>query len=163
MTYLLDTNTFIEAKNRYYTMDICPGYWDWILHANKINVVASIEFVKQELIIGKDTLAKWVEEHPDLFIPQSDPKTQEFYSKIVNYVQGLSDFEQKAKDDFLKGADPWLIAKAGANSATIVTHEKYDKNIKKRIKIPNVCEHYEINCINTFELLHKLNVQFVLS
>lgn len=163
MIYLLDSNTFIEAKDRYYTMDICPGYWDWILHANKIKVVASIELVKQELIKRNDDLAKWVKEHPDLFISQSDPKTQEFYSKIVNYVQGLSGFRQEVKADFLDGADTWLIAKAGANSATIVTHEKYDKQIKRKIKISNVCEHYEINCINTFELLHELKVQFVLS
>ncbi|WP_448218276.1 DUF4411 family protein [Endozoicomonas sp. 2B-B] len=30
MQYLLDANTFIQAKNQYYAMDICPGYWDWL-------------------------------------------------------------------------------------------------------------------------------------
>lgn len=30
MTYLLDTNTLIEAKNRYYRMAVCPAYWRWI-------------------------------------------------------------------------------------------------------------------------------------
>ena len=30
MNYLLDSNTLIEAKNRYYQMRVCPGYWAWI-------------------------------------------------------------------------------------------------------------------------------------
>lgn len=28
--YLLDANTYIEAKNRYYQMSFCPAYWDWL-------------------------------------------------------------------------------------------------------------------------------------
>ncbi|MFS2059288.1 DUF4411 family protein [Kosakonia cowanii] len=27
MRYLLDANTYIQAKNQYYGMDICPAYW----------------------------------------------------------------------------------------------------------------------------------------
>ena len=25
--YALDANVFIEAKNRYYRFNLCPGYW----------------------------------------------------------------------------------------------------------------------------------------
>lgn len=25
--YLIDSNAFIESKNRYYAFDICPGFW----------------------------------------------------------------------------------------------------------------------------------------
>lgn len=28
--FLLDANVFIEAKNRYYGFDICPGFWRWL-------------------------------------------------------------------------------------------------------------------------------------
>ena len=28
--YLLDTNVFIEAKNRYYSFDLAPGFWEWL-------------------------------------------------------------------------------------------------------------------------------------
>ncbi len=28
--YLFDANVFIEAKNRYYAFDICPGFWEWM-------------------------------------------------------------------------------------------------------------------------------------
>ena len=26
--YLIDTNVFIEAKNRHYGFDFCPAFWD---------------------------------------------------------------------------------------------------------------------------------------
>ena len=37
MNYLLDANTLIEAKNRYDQMSICPGYWDWLPKANRVD------------------------------------------------------------------------------------------------------------------------------
>ncbi|WP_081763821.1 MULTISPECIES: DUF4411 family protein [Nitrincola] len=39
MKYLLDSNTYIQAKNQYYGMDFCPGYWD--LSANNSMSAAS--------------------------------------------------------------------------------------------------------------------------
>ena len=43
MTYLLDTNIFIDAKNRYYGFDICPAFWEWLTKLNKSEIVFSIE------------------------------------------------------------------------------------------------------------------------
>ena len=43
MAYLLDSNTFIVAKNTYYSMDFCPGYWEWIIRENGAGNVFSIE------------------------------------------------------------------------------------------------------------------------
>ena len=37
MTYLLDANIFIQAKNLYYNFDICPAFWDWL---DRENIVA---------------------------------------------------------------------------------------------------------------------------
>ena len=28
--YLLDANTYIQAKNEYYDMNFCPGFWQWL-------------------------------------------------------------------------------------------------------------------------------------
>lgn len=30
MKHLLDSNTLIEAKNRYYSMTVCPAFWQWV-------------------------------------------------------------------------------------------------------------------------------------
>ena len=41
--YLLDTNVFIEAKNRYYAFDIAPGFWTWLDTAHQKSLACSIE------------------------------------------------------------------------------------------------------------------------
>ena len=50
MAYLLDSNTFIEAKQRYYDFGVCPGYWKWLTEANSDGRVFSIEKVGDELL-----------------------------------------------------------------------------------------------------------------
>lgn len=58
MAYVLDSNVFIEAKNRYYAFDICPGFWDWLHAAHESGQVFSIEAVKQELTSRDDELTE---------------------------------------------------------------------------------------------------------
>jgi len=67
MKYLLDSNTFIQAKNSYYDMNVCPGYWDWILHQNDREEVGSIDFVRKELMGHKDELSDWAHENQKIF------------------------------------------------------------------------------------------------
>lgn len=38
--YLLDANIFIEAKNRYYGLDFCPAFWEWLQEKNQMGIVA---------------------------------------------------------------------------------------------------------------------------
>ncbi len=57
--FLMDSNTLIEAKNRYYGMTICPAYWQWLLLQNQTFFLASIGPVKDELTKGHDELADW--------------------------------------------------------------------------------------------------------
>ncbi len=43
MAYLLDANVFIQGKKQHYSMDFCPAFWDWLLHANANARVFSIK------------------------------------------------------------------------------------------------------------------------
>lgn len=56
----------------------------------------------------------------------------------------------------------WLIAKALSTGATVVTHEVLNLEVKRKFIIPNVCEHFQVPYMNTFELLHRLDAKFVL-
>ena len=49
MSYILDANVFIQAKNEYYGMDFCPAFWDWIITSNSDGIVASISDILAEL------------------------------------------------------------------------------------------------------------------
>lgn len=59
MAYLLDANVFIEAKNRYYGLDFCPAFWDWLDSENAAGRVFSIEKVGDELATVADELSIW--------------------------------------------------------------------------------------------------------
>ncbi|MDU9026198.1 DUF4411 family protein [Pseudomonas corrugata] len=163
MKHLLDTNTLIEAKNRYYGMTICPAYWSWLLLQNQAFELASIVTVKDELTRGKDDLAEWAKDNASLFQDISDGQTQAAFGQIAAAIA-----EQSAKmkvgalEEFLSGADPWLIAKAMTTGATVVTHEVLNREVKRKFIIPNVCEMFGVPYMNTFELLNKLEARFVL-
>ena len=60
-------------------------------------------------------------------------------------------------------ADGWLVAYAQAHNLTLVTQEVRNPDIKKRVPIPNVCEQFNVNFINTFDMLRQLGVRFELA
>lgn len=161
MSYLLDANTFIEAKNRYYGMEICPGYWEWIIDKNKSHALCSIDMIRNELEKGNDNLAAWAKEHKHLFHSCEDLATQQAYGQVANYATPIQDLKPGALNEFLSVADSWLIAKAMATSATIVTHEQHNPNAKRKILIPNICHHFNIRWMDTFELLSDLQARFI--
>jgi len=160
--YLLDANTYIEAKNRYYAFDICPAYWEWLDTQFNMGFVASIDMVSRELKAGNDDLVDWVKDRPSHFLDNDDENTQKAFSEIASYVAS-ADFNSKNRDDFLAGADPWIIAKAKSLGATLVTHEAQLSLATKKVKIPNICNVFGIDCINTFEFLRALEAKFVLT
>jgi hypothetical protein len=163
MKYLLDANTFIEAKNRYYNMTVCPAYWLWILQRFAAQDVASIAMVGDELKKGDDELAAWARDNADLFITIHDEDTQICFATVANLVmQKGGEMKPGAVEEFLSGADPWLIAKAMATGAAVVTHESYNPEKKKKFLIPNVCEAFGVAWMNTFDMLYKLEARFVL-
>jgi len=58
--YLLDTNVFIEAKNRYYGFDFCPAFWNWLVLLGEKDRLASVKHVKDEIAKGEDELSHWI-------------------------------------------------------------------------------------------------------
>lgn len=163
MTYILDANTFIEAKNRYYQMRICPGYWDWLLIKHGSDDVCSIDKIAHELSMGNDELSAWAASHSQFFQATSDAATQGHFTTIANHVATMPNLKAGAVPDFLSGADPWLIAKAMQTGATVVTHEVHQPAIRRKVSIPNVCVDFKVPWVNTFELLNALKAEFVLA
>lgn len=158
--YLFDTNVFIEAKNHYYAFDICPGFWDWMDHVAKSDA-GSIVLVCDELRKGKDDLAQWADKRrlEPWFLKVDDKATQTAMQDIAKHLAG-SPYTQDAQAKFLSGADPWLIAKARAVGATVVTHEARSPDAKRRVPIPNVCDAFEVACIPPFDALRSMAASF---
>ena len=158
MNYLIDTNIFIEAKNGFYAFDICPGFWNWLKSNREIH---SINMVKQELLQGEDDLSAWVKQalHEDFFLPETTA-IQEKYCEIASYVYSLWDFEQAKRDTFLSGADGWLIAAASCLDSTIITHEHYDEKCRRKILLPNIASHFNVQCVRIEQVLRSSGAKF---
>ena len=158
MKYLLDTNVLIEAKNGFYAFDLCPGFWEWI---RSYQDMRSIQMVKDEILEGNDVLSKWVDDKlSDDYFLLEDEAIQKQYGNVANYVYSLPEFDIPKKDVFLEKADGWLIAAAIHYRATIVTHENYDPNCKKKILLPVIAKHFNISCVKIFNVLRDEKVQF---
>ena len=161
MKYLLDSNTYIQAKNFYYGMDICPAYWDWLDQQFQLGTVASVDMIGKELIDGNDELAQWAKDRPEHFIKNDDVETQAVFTKIVKVVV-TGDYNPGNRDNFLAKADPWIIAKAKTIGATVVTHESMLAPSTKKVKVPNICHLFDVPCLSTFQFLRELEARFVL-
>jgi hypothetical protein len=160
--YVLDTNVLIEAHRRYYGFDLCPGFWTAIVRKHHENRVFSIDRVKQEIARGKDKLDKWAKlKAPDTFFKKTDGKPIiDQFGKMIEWVQGESQYAPEAKAAFAQAADGWLIAYAKAGELIVVTHEVYSPEAKARVPIPNVSRQFAVEYVNTFEMLRELGVQF---
>lgn len=162
--YLLDANSYIQAKNLHYQMSFCPAYWDWLDQQYEASALASIRTVYDELSEGDDELSEWVKERKAQFLPVSGDEIQEQFAEVAQHVVDLEGKKPEFVAEFLSKADPWLIAAAASlDGGTVVTHETPVPADSTKVKIPNICSAFEVPCITTFELLNRLEARFVLA
>lgn len=157
--YLLDSNIFIQAKNREYGFEFCPAFWDFIIIENQNNNIFSIDKVKDELDQGGDELSIWAKEHKNIFLP-SNIEILPFFDTINNSLIKLK-YTQGARNDFMQVADYYLIAHALHKQCAIITHE-VPKNTLKKVQIPNICLDLNIKFMNIYDLLKTEKPQFIL-
>lgn len=161
--YLIDTNIFIESSNRHYAIDICPGFWEFLDRVSDLENVKSITQVYDEFTPDNEELVNFKERLKNKgFFLQIENITPESYSATTMSLQEMR-YDQQAIANFSQKADYFLIALALQEQYTIVTQEARKQTIApKRIKIPNVCEQLEIECIDITEFLRRERAIFVL-
>lgn len=127
---------------------------DIILVRESYNEIIKIN-IDNEIKEPKDRLTQWASENKGLF---SIPSIEEL--QFVNEIFAIAHFQQLIEKKILSGrpvADPFVIAKAKFEDAIVVTEEVYKENASK---IPNVCEHFDVECINLEDFMQKENWQF---
>lgn len=157
--YFLDTNVFIQAQNGPYSIDIVPAFWDWLDREVEVGNISSSTMVYQELTAGNDDLAAWSKDRKDSNLFQSPSvDAQLAFTSISAYV--VRNYEPAEANAFLSGADPWVIAQAKAGNMNVVTMEKLVGVNSKKVKIPNVCAQFEVQWLDTYQLLRELGARF---
>jgi hypothetical protein len=160
MTYLLDTNVFIQAKQLHYGFDFCPAFWQWVLEQGAAGQVFSIDKVADELDAIADDLSAWAKaDAAELFRP-TDARIVDQFGAVSAWVMSQS-YEPAAVSTFLQVADFYLIAHALAEGCVLVTHEDPANSVKK-IKIPNVCAGLSIKFMTPYGMLRRERARFVL-
>jgi hypothetical protein len=154
----LDSNVFIQAKNGPYGFEVAPSFWTWLESVTKEGLVRSPINVCTELTKGKDQLARWASRMRSrgLFV-SPDHDVQKYFGDVATFVQATYGHPYSAK--FLDGADPWVIAHAGEGQGVVVTHEVLVSTKCKDVKIPNVCDHFGIKCIEPYAAFRKLGLR----
>ncbi len=159
--FVADANLFIEAHRRYYGFDLCPGFWECLVHYSGQRQLVSIDRVRTELVGYGDELSDWVKDAPDdLFVSSLEEAVTEEYREVMRWVYGNQQFYRNAKDEFSSGADGWLVAYARVHNAILVTQEEPQLNVRRRVPLPNVCNQFGVIRQNTFEMLRDLGVSF---
>lgn len=163
MSYLLDADVFIRAKNDHYSFEMVPAFWDWLDRANGNGIVHSVQRVREELSAGDDELAVWVRDRHDGFFLPADADTVVALATVSEWATDQDRYFQAAKATFLASADLYLVGHALAHGDTVVTHERSEPLAKARIKIPEACHGVGVPFVSPFEMLRAENARFVLA
>jgi len=153
MRYVFDSDSLINLFRHYYPARF-PSLWEKFHALVSEGELISVREVYNEIGLSEDSLASWAKEQKNILFLESTIEELKFVGEIfqVRHFQAMI-----RKQERLKGkpvADPFVIARAKISGACVVTQEKDTENAPK---IPNVCDHFGIPCINLEGFMEKEN------
>jgi hypothetical protein len=155
MIYVFDTSTLVDLFRHYYESRF-PSLWVSFAQMVDSQRVISVSEVWQEISQRDDRLAAWGKAHRDFFEAPVGAELQ-----IVAQIFAVPHFQAMVRtQQTLQGkpvADPFVIAKAKVIAACVVADEEERPN---SAKIPNVCRHFGVGCLNLEGFMERENWTF---
>ena len=162
--FLIDSDVLITAKNAYYAFDICPGFWDSLIHHHESGSVHSIDRIRLEVLAGRkeEDLVQWVKHTvpAEFFRSTQNADVIATYQEIMLWVQRNPQFFDTAKAKFATEADGWLVAYGRVYGMEVVTNEQPRPESRNRILLPDVCARFEVRYHDTFAMLKALGARY---
>ena len=156
MIYVLDSCSFVVCGH--YFPSRFPTFWAEFNALVQSGAIISVREVRNELDhdANRQHLRDWVDRNKGIFLVPSPQETQ-FVSQIflVQHFQQLIGAKQRLAGRPV--ADPFVIACARVRDACVVTEESLKPNAAR---IPNVCNHFGIDCISIEEMMARENWSF---
>jgi hypothetical protein len=91
----------------------------------------------------------------------ASPEVDEKAHLIGDYVWTNPQYPNHQRLEFSKGGDAWVIAHAWHDKGTVVSWESDRFPNSQRVRIPDVCHHFqEIRCLTLNQLIRELNPRF---
>jgi len=157
--YLIDSDVFIDAKNRHYGFDIVPGFWAWLERAHDDGRVFTVERVSQEVLAGADELADWMAARPASFSLKPGPADQAALETVSQWAMAAP-YRAGVAAGFLGVGDYFLVSQASTLGFTVVTQEVPAPLSKTKLKIPDACVAVGVPWLSPFEMLRREHAQF---
>lgn len=164
--YLLDTNIFIDAYDRYYRSEYFPTFWE------KFAVILNDHVVIPKVVKEEATKSDWFHEWLDSNF-QDDILNHRNYAEqwqtVLDFVKSSGLYKDEALTKQTTGwandpiADPWIIAIAKAEDLIIVSNEDRIPNLGqgnpiKRATIPDISDRQGVRCIGRNEFFGEIGL-----
>jgi hypothetical protein len=154
--YVFDTSPLSTLFKNYYRGRF-PSLWDRFDGLIADNRIVSTREVMRECVDGPvETLRDWTVDHQDFFQVPTAPE-----GAFVGQIYGVQHFQQNIEQRKLlrggRNADPFVIARASIDGRAVVTMEEFKPN---SAKIPNICDHFGIDCLSLEEFMEREGWQF---
>jgi hypothetical protein len=164
--FWLDADSMIKPYREAYGFNRVPKFWDFLEESAKKQVIVSSYLVLEEFENGcadkahPDDLLVWARKQQDvLFLPPTSAIQQKL-TEIATYVENNPQYAPWNIHDFLKGADPWVIAHVKILGGRVVTFEKPVAPNSKKVKIPDIAEKFGVDCLDLWSMLDELQAHF---
>lgn len=157
MVYILDTNiirtllTYFPKKGKRY-----EEVWEKIEKMIKVGTFISSDECYNELVkhfSNNSEQYKWIHKHKDMFL-NPDNMESIIISKLLLNPKMRESVHQKNILENRPSADLFIVAKAKAIGATVVTREKYKPN---SAQLPNLCSELGVSYISYDDFMEILD------
>ncbi|PPV04312.1 Domain of unknown function (DUF4411) [Xanthomonas bromi] len=154
--YVFDTGSY--SKLKHYYPQVFSSLWQHLSALAQSGVIVSTREVRRELGNGAPIphLIQWFDSNSQMF---TTPTAGELHFVaaifVIPHFQNIIGEQQRLTG--LPVADPFVIAAAATRGFTVVTEEVFKPN---SAKIPTVCQHFGIPCINLEQFMANERLSF---
>lgn len=155
--FVIDTSSWIQAYNEQYRPSVFQRLWadmPGLLAAGKV-VLAEAAY--QESLKIDDTLKQWMQGVKAHVIANNQSIEQQ-HAAIQSHPMGVA-LIMKGRTFIRSDADSRIIATAIYMRGTVVTKELPSTSLTKP-KIPNVCAHFRVPCVDLMQMLELLGLSY---
>ena len=151
--YSLDTSALIAAFRERYPIENFPAFWSKIEELIKNDRLKMSEVVFEEAMREND-IKEWCDQNAlkQNFQWPIDESMQIKVNEILREFPKLLD-DRKGRS----GADPWVIALAMVSQNCVVVTEEKPTYKENRPNIPDVCDGFNVECIQIVDLIRREN------
>jgi hypothetical protein len=162
--FWLDNDSLIVPYRSYYSFDRVPAFWEFLENESHNGIIVSSSVVLQEIENGcrddePDQLLIWARKQEGVLFLVPDAQVQQMNRQIADKVRNNPRFPLWHVQNFLKGADTWLIAHAKVLGGKIVTFET-SAPLSQKPKIPDIADDFGVTCVDLFDMLDELGAKF---